>query len=162
MNPSPVKPLLLLAAAVALQGCIGRDVPSAKPAAAPVQQSLAYHDLDGTWSCGRATSSEFRETTVTLTTVTSEKGHAQAVVRASYELDGSELRMTVQGVRYESNPGNPGGAIEEAHPDLVTVDRISQFTGTSFHTERVALYLDGRMQPAHSSIGTGNDCTRSS
>jgi hypothetical protein len=145
--------LLPLTAAALLGGCIGRDNPPSKPAPA-AQQALAYRDLDGVWSCGRATSSEFRDGTVTMTTVTSEKTHAQAVVRANYEIQGNELRLTVQGVHFD------GG--QDTHPDLVTVERISNFNGTSYHFERVALYQDGRMQPQHSSIGTGGDCTKSS
>jgi hypothetical protein len=160
MKKRPHALLLPLAAVAALSGCIGRDAPASKPAPLP-QQTLAYRDLEGSWSCGRAMSSEFRDGSVTLTTITSEKSHAQAVVRASYELNGSELRMTVQSVRYEAGGAARAGAAEVAHPDLVTVDRITNFNGSTYHFERVALYQEGRMQPGHSSIGTEGDCTKS-
>lgn len=156
MNGSLCRLVWTVAVVGALGGCIGRDTPPAKPAPVTLQP-LAYHELDGVWTCGRATTSEFHDTSVTVTTVTSEKTHAQAVTRASYEIQGSELRMTVQAQHFDNGAGH---ASQDAHPDLVTVDRISNFSGTSYHFERVGYYQDGRMQPTHSSLGTGGDCTK--
>lgn len=160
---------LMLLLIAAQSGCTGKAAASSPISAPSAQPALAARDFQGVWKCGRASISEFRDSTVTMTTDAAETGVPKSTVRASFELQGSEMRMTIQTVRV-AVPDGPMADLPsalqspyvESHPDLVTVDRISNFNGTAYHYERVALYKDGQLQPEHSSIGTGNDCVRAS